>query len=138
MIRLDDVVQVFRCPMHNLFGQQPFGLQASDGSGIGRQLVSRDRLTRIVANHLHGFAQEAMSRLGIPSVRRHHQVTGEGDLYPGYRSGSGGTRDASHLIPDLKGPSAATAMVSGVGVCRAAEEIGNLIMLPEEALRLRG
>ncbi len=24
MIRLNDVVQVFRCPMHDLFGQQPF------------------------------------------------------------------------------------------------------------------
>jgi hypothetical protein len=68
----------------------------------------------------------------------HRQVIGEGRIYPGCRSGSGGTRDASHLSPDLKGPSASSAMINGFGVCRTAEEVCNLVMNREKALDLTG
>jgi len=69
---------------------------------------------------------------------RHRQVIGEGRVYPGLRSGSGGTRNTCHLGPDLKGPSTSPAMINGVGVCRTAEEIGNLIVSRQEALSLSG
>jgi hypothetical protein len=68
----------------------------------------------------------------------HRQVVGEGDIYPGYRSESGGARGASHRGPDLKAPSAGTAMIRSVGVCRTTEKIGNLIVNGEEALGLPG
>jgi hypothetical protein len=51
-------------------------------------------------------------------VRRHRQVVGERDIYPGYRSESGSTRGASHVGPGLERPSAGKAMISGIGVGR--------------------
>ena len=42
MIGLNDVIQIFRCPVLNIFRQQAFLLQALDCLGIRRQFVSRD------------------------------------------------------------------------------------------------
>ena len=46
--------------------------------------------------------------------------------------------DTGHLTPDLKGPSTGKAMIRGIGLCRTAEEVCNLIMSREEALGLPG
>jgi hypothetical protein len=67
----------------------------------------------------------------------HRQLNDLRQVQP-LRSIRSGTRDTSHLGPDPKSLSAGTAMISGVGVGRAAEEVCNLIVSREEALRLPG
>jgi hypothetical protein len=52
------------------------------------------------------------------------------------RSETGG--HTSHLGPDPEGLGLRLAMISGAGVCGTAEEICNLIVDKEEALRLPG
>jgi hypothetical protein len=55
MVRLNDVVEIFRCPVIGILRQQTLLLQAPDYLGIGRQFVSRDRAWRIAAHHHDGF-----------------------------------------------------------------------------------
>ncbi len=42
MIRLKDVIQIFRGAVYHVFRQQPFVLQAQDCLGIRSQFVGRD------------------------------------------------------------------------------------------------
>ena len=42
MIRLKDVIQIFRGAVFDILRQQPFVLQAQDCLGIRRQLIRRD------------------------------------------------------------------------------------------------
>jgi hypothetical protein len=50
--------------------------------------------------------------------------------------GSGDSHDAGYLSPGLERPSAGTAMISGLGVGRAAEEVCSLTVNGEKALGL--
>jgi len=57
---------------------------------------------------------------------------------PWFEAGSGDSPDAGYLRPGLKRPSTGTAMISGFGVSRAAEEVSYLIVGREKALGLTG
>jgi hypothetical protein len=61
-------------------------------------------------------------------LQRHRQVVGERRVELRFRSGSGGPRNVSHLIPDLKGLSTGRTVSSSGDVCREAQEVGNLIV----------
>jgi hypothetical protein len=71
VIRLDDVVQVLRRPMLDVFRQQSFSLQAPDCPRIGSQFVGRDGGGRTVAHCLQGIAQEAISGVGVTPAGQH-------------------------------------------------------------------
>ena len=72
-------------------------------------------------------------RVGVPkapsSCRR--RIRG-----PWFEAGSGDSHDAGYLSPGLERPSTGTAMISGFGVGRAAEEVCYLIVNREKALGL--
>ena len=68
MIRLKDVIQVFRGAVFDILRQQPFVLQAQDRPGIRRQLVRRDGGRWTVAHCLDGFTQETIGGVGIPAI----------------------------------------------------------------------
>ena len=70
-------------------------------------------------------------------LQRHRQLIGLRQVQP-FRSIRSGTRDISHLGPDPKSLSADMAMISGVGIGRAAEEVCNLIVDREKPLGLPG
>ena len=57
---------------------------------------------------------------------------------PWFEAGSGDSHDAGYLSPGLERPSVDTAMISGLGVGRAAEEVCYLIVNREKALGLTG
>ena len=71
MIRLKDVIQIFRGAVFDILRQQPFVLQAQDGPGIRRQFISRDGGWRLGAHRLDGFPQETISGVGIPAIGQH-------------------------------------------------------------------
>ena len=71
MIRLKDVIQVFRGAVYHILRQQPFVLQAQDCLGVRRQFIRRDGGWWIVAHRLYGFTQEAISGVGIPAIGQH-------------------------------------------------------------------
>ena len=52
MIRFDDVVEILRGAMLDMFRQQPFVLQAQDRLGIRRQFIGRDGGRWMVAHRL--------------------------------------------------------------------------------------
>jgi len=68
---------------------------------------------------------------------RHRQLNGLRQVQP-FRSIRSDAHDTGHLGSDPKSLSADTAMISGVGVGRAAEEVCNLIVDREKALGLPG
>lgn len=74
--------------------------------------------------------------LAVMFLTGHRQVVEEGYTDPWFEVGSGDSHGAGYLSPGLKGPSAGTAMINGVGICRTAEEICHLIMNREKALGL--
>ena len=56
MICLNNVLQVFRCPVLDMLGKVAFLLQALDCHRIGGQLVGSGRRRRAVAHHPQCFA----------------------------------------------------------------------------------
>ncbi len=71
MIRLKDVIQVFRGAVYHILRQQPFVLQAQYCLGVRRQLIRRDGGWWIVAHRLYGSALETISGVGIPAIGQH-------------------------------------------------------------------
>ena len=58
---------------------------------------------------------------------RHRQFNHLSQVRP-FRSIGSGTRGAAHLTPNSEGLREGRAMISGIGSCRTAEEVGHLIM----------
>jgi hypothetical protein len=68
-----------------------------------------------------------------PVTRRHRQLNDLRQIHP-FRSIGSGARGAGHLAPDSEGLRSRRAMISGIGSCRTAEEVCNLVVNREEAL----
>jgi hypothetical protein len=71
VIRLNDVIQVFRRSMLDVFRQQSFILQAPDGLRVRSQIVGCDGGGRTVARRPQSFPQEAMRRSSITPACQH-------------------------------------------------------------------
>jgi hypothetical protein len=71
VIRLNDIVQIFRRPMLDMFRQQPVILQPLNYLGIRSQFVGCDRGWGERPYCLKGFAQETISCTRITPIRQH-------------------------------------------------------------------
>jgi hypothetical protein len=94
--------------------------------------VSSRRLGRQDDTLFKSFSEGRLSRrfrrlLRRQLLDRHRQLNDLRQVHP-FRSIGSGTRGACDLAPDSEGLSSRRAMISGIGSCRTAEEVCNLVV----------